>query len=133
MFDRQIENGLLNQLTKDGVGCIVYSPLAQGVLSDKYLDSIPGNSRAGKQGPFLSPNYITKEQTTKAKELNDIAEQRNQSLSQMAISWVLRQKEVTSALVGASKPSQITESVKAVHLTEFSQEELNAIDDILGR
>lgn len=130
LFDRWIEGGLLEELDKKGIGCIVFSPLSQGLLTNKYIDSIPSDSRAGKKGTYLDKSEITIELRNKIKALGIIAKERNQTLAQMSIAWVLRKKTVTSALVGASSVSQIEESLKSLHNTKFSQEELNRIDEI---
>ena len=130
IFVRWIEEGLLDVLEADGIGCIVFSPLAQGILTDKYLDSIPADSRAGKEGTYLDTADITEKVKNKIRKLNDIAKQRDQSLAQMSIAWVLRKKAVTSALIGASKVSQIEDSLKALGNLNFSEEELKNIDEI---
>ncbi len=130
IFVRWIEDGLLNVLESEGIGCIVFSPLAQGILTDKYLDSIPADSRAGRKGTFLNAADITDELRNRIKKLNEIAKQRNQTLAQMSIAWVLRQKAVTSALIGVSKVSQIEDSLKALENLTFSKEELKNIDEI---
>ncbi len=132
MFERGIEKTLLPVLEKTGIGCIVFSPLAQGLLTDKYLNSIPLNSRASKAHGFLKSTDITSEIRLKIEKLNEIAQKRHQTLSQMAIAWVLRRKEITSALIGASNPMQIEEIVKCVKYRDFSESELNDIDAILG-
>jgi L-glyceraldehyde 3-phosphate reductase len=131
MFDRWIENGLTKVLTSEGIGSIVFSPLAQGLLTDRYLNGIPSDSRAGKEGTFLQKESITDEIIANIKQLNEIAEKRNQSLAQMSIAWVLRLPEVTSALVGASKVSQIENAVKTLNNLDFADEELDAIENIL--
>ncbi|NLM97572.1 MAG: L-glyceraldehyde 3-phosphate reductase [Halanaerobiaceae bacterium] len=133
MLNRWIEtDGLLDMLEEEGVGTIVYSPLAQGLLSSKYLKGIPRDSRAAKAGSFLRKDQITEEKLSIIQELNQLAADRGQTLSQMALAWVLRGR-VTSALVGASKASQIEENVKALEQPEFSDEELKKIDDILNK
>jgi len=133
MFDRWIEQGLLNVLKEEGVGCIVFSPLAQGILTDKYLKDIPKDSRAGKEHiPYFQPDRITEDVLKKVKKLNDLAKERNQSLAQMSLAWVLRQPAVTSALIGASKVSQIENAVSALQNLNFSDEELRSIDQILS-
>ncbi len=129
LFNRRIERGLLAELHAEGVGCIAFSCLAQGVLSNKYLHGIPADSRAAKPHGFLKPERLTDELLDKVRRLNDLAQQRGQSLAQMAIAWVLRQDAVTSALFGASRPEQITEIVGALETLEFSKEELQAIDE----
>lgn len=131
MFNRWIENGLQQVLEEEGIGTIAFSPLAQGLLSDKYLSGIPADSRAAKPTGFLKPQAITEEKLKKVMQLNEMAKARGQSLSQMAIAWVLRKGRVTSALVGTSKVSQIEENIAALNNLEFSEEELNRIDEIL--
>lgn len=131
MFSRWVEDGLLDVLEEGGVGCIAYSCLAGGVLTDKYLNGIPQDSRAASQSVFLKPEQITDEKIAKVKKLNELALQRGQKLSQMAIAWVLRSNRVTSVLIGASKPSQIDDCVAALDRVDFSPEELAAIEEIL--
>ncbi|MGA9364888.1 MAG: L-glyceraldehyde 3-phosphate reductase [Bacteroidota bacterium] len=131
MFNRWIENGLLTVLEEEGIGCIVFSPLAQGVLTDRYLSGIPKDSRAAKPNSFLKPEQVTQEKLAKVRKLNEIARARSQSLAQMAIAWVLRHKAVTSALIGASKVSQIEDGVAALKNLAFTGEELQNIDRIL--
>jgi L-glyceraldehyde 3-phosphate reductase len=131
MFDRWIEDGLLDVLEEEGIGCIVFSPLAQGLLSDKYLDGIPAGSRAAKPHGFLRPDDITADRLSRVRELNKIAEARGQTLAQMAVAWILRHKAMTSVLVGASRVSQIENTVAALNNLEFAAEELEAIDRIL--
>ncbi len=132
MFDRWIEKDLLNTLNEKGIGGIVFSPLAQGMLTDKYLNGIPANSRAAKPTGFLKPDTLTEDVLTKVSKLNSLAEARGQKLAQMAISWVLRHKEVTSALVGASNIIQIEEAVESIKQPDFSNEEITKIDSILN-
>lgn len=131
MFYRWIEDGLTDVLAEEGMGCIVFSPLAQGLLTDRYLVSIPADSRAGKPHGFLRPEHITDQAVDKVHRLNEIARQRGQSLAQMAIAWVLRLPVVTSALIGASRPQQVIDCVNALNQLDFSAEELAAIEDIL--
>jgi L-glyceraldehyde 3-phosphate reductase len=131
MFNRWIEDGLLAALEEEGIGCIVFSPLAQGLLSDRYLSGIPEDSRAAKPHGFLKREQITEEKLAKVRKLNEIAGARGQSLAQMAIAWVLRHTVVTSALVGASKVSQIEDSVAALKNLAFTREELQRISGIL--
>jgi L-glyceraldehyde 3-phosphate reductase len=131
MFYRWIEDGLTDVLAEEGMGCIVFSPLAQGLLTDRYLVSIPADSRAGKPHGFLRPEHITDQAVAKVHRLNEIARQRGQSLAQMAIAWVLRLPVVTSALIGASRPQQVIDCVNALNQLDFSAEELAAIEDIL--
>ena len=132
MFERWIEDGLLKVLEEEGIGSIVFSPLAQGLLTDKYLKGIPSDSRAAKPTGFLKVEHVTDEKIKKIRELNIMALDRGQSLAQMSLSWALRHKEVTSALIGASKVEQIDDAVKALNHLSFAQEELKRIDDILG-
>jgi len=129
MFDRRIEEGLLETLAVEGMGCIPFSCLAQGLLTDKYLAGIPADSRAAKPHGFLKADRITKEVLGKVERLNEIARRRGQTLAQMAVSWVLRQEGITSALLGASRPEQITEIVGAIDNTRFSSEDLADIDE----
>jgi len=130
MFDRWIEDGLLTVLRKEGMGSIVFSPLAQGLLTNRYLNGIPEDSRIKKDGRFLVTQQVT-DNIEKIQKLNVIARRRDQSLAQMAIAWVLRKPEVTSALIGASKVSQITDIISALDKLSFSQEELTSIDAVL--
>ena len=131
MLNRWIEGGLQDVLETNGVGSIVFSPLAQGMLSDKYLNGIPKDSRAGGASVFLSEKNITPELLDKLRQLNDIASGRGQTLAQMALAWVLRGGRVTSALIGASKVSQVEDSVAALNNLEFSSAELAQIEAIL--
>lgn len=131
MFERWVEDGLLDLLEKEQVGCIPFSPLAQGLLTDKYLNGIPADSRVATSGQFLKADHITPETVNKIKALNTIAEERGQKLAQMALAWILRDQRVTSVLIGSSKPEQITDSVKALKNTTFSKEELDKINLIL--
>ena len=133
MLGRWIEDGLLDVLTEEGVGCIAFSPLAQGVLTDKYLGGeIPDGSRASKKHGFLRPEQITDDKLAKARMLNEIAQARSQSLAQMALAWVLRHPGMTSALIGASKVSQIEDAVAALKNLAFSEDELKRIEEIVG-
>ena len=132
MFGRWIEEGLTDVLDEEGIGCIPFSPLAQGMLTDRYLNEIPADSRAGKPGTFLRKEQVTEEQIGKVRKLNAIAQERGQSMAQMAIAWVLRLPQVTSALIGASRPQQITDVVGGLSNLQFSQEELDRIDAILA-
>ncbi len=132
IFNRTIENnGLLEASRKEGKGIIAYSPLAQGLLSDRYLNGIPNDSRIKKDGRFLSIKNLTPEKLDMIQKLNKIATERGQTLAQMALMWVLKDKAVTSVLIGASKPQQIIENIKSTSGTPFTQEELKAIDDIV--
>jgi L-glyceraldehyde 3-phosphate reductase len=132
MFGRWVEDGLLPVLEEEGMGAIAFSPLAQGQLTDRYLNGIPEDSRAGKPNTFLKPENITEEKVTIIRKLNEIARRRGQSLAQMAIAWVLRHPQMTSALVGASKVSQIEDDIAALKNLKFSQEELKEIEQVLG-
>jgi len=127
MLNRWVENGLLDVLQEEGIGCIAFSPLAQGLLTTKYLNGIPESSRAALGGS-LGKHMLTEQNLTNVRALNDIAQRRGQTLAQMAISWVLRQPAVTSALIGASRWSQIQECLGALNTSPFSAEELAAID-----
>ncbi len=128
MLNRWIEDDLLPVLGEEGIGCIAFSPLAQGMLSDKYLNGVPEGSRAGTAGTFLSKKLITPENVQHIKGLNEIAGKRGQSLAQMALAWCLRHERVTSVLIGASSPAQIEENVGALKNVSFSDEELRQID-----
>jgi L-glyceraldehyde 3-phosphate reductase len=132
MFDRWIEDGLLAALREEGVGSIVFSPLAQGLLTDKYLEGIPADSRAAKSVGFLKPAQITDDKLAKAQRLNNLARGRGQTLAQLALAWVLRHPEVTSALIGASRPAQIDDAVGALANRAFAPDELQTIEDILA-
>ncbi len=132
MFVRWIENDLLSTLEREGVGCIAFSPLAQGLLTDRYLKGIPKDSRAAKSWGYLKRDDVTDDKVEKVRQLNHIAERRGQSLAQMAIAWVLRHNAMTTALIGASRVSQIEELVAALNNLEFSREELSTIDGILA-
>ena len=131
MFDRWVEDGLLDVLDEEGVGAIAFSPLAQGLLTNKYFNGIPSDSRAGGPSVFLRPESVTDEKIEKAKKLNEIAKTRGQSLAQLALSWVLRRKEITSVIIGASRLSQIDDNIGALNNLEFTSDELNAIEEIL--
>lgn len=131
MFDRWIEDGLLDVLPSEGMGSIVFSPLAQGILSDRYLNGIPEGSRASRRNSYLSAEEVTPDLIKKVRKLNVIAQNRKQSMAQMALAWVLRQPAVTSALVGASSVEQIENNVAALQNLDFSFEELRAIDEVL--
>jgi L-glyceraldehyde 3-phosphate reductase len=132
MFERWVEDGLLDLLGNEGVGCIPFSPLAQGLLTDKYLKGIPSDSRVATSGIFLKENHITPERIEKIRLLNDMATGRGQKLAQMALAWILRDPRVTSVLIGASKPVQITDAVKCLNSEAFTDEELFRINGILG-
>ena len=131
IFDRKVEqNGLLAAAKKEKKGVIVFSPLAQGLLTDRYIDGIPADSRIRTSGIFLKETNLTEEKLTKIRALNELAKQRGESLARMALAWVLRREEVTSVLVGASKPSQIIDNLGAMSSAPFSEEELLLIDNI---
>jgi len=131
LFVRWVEDGLLDVLGEEGIGCIAFSPLAQGLLTDKYLAGIPAGSRASKPHGFLRPEQITDEKLDKARRLDTLAQARGQTLAQMALAWVLRQPQMTSALIGASRVSQIEDAVAALGNLAFAGEELAAIEDVL--
>lgn len=131
MFDRWVEDGLLDLLEKEGVGCIPFSPLAQGLLTNKYLQGIPQDSRVAKGVGFLKQEDVTEERIAQIKALNTVAEQRGQTLAQMALSWILKDKRITSVLVGASKPEQLLDSLKCKDNINFSEKELSEIENIL--
>lgn len=134
IFDRTIEkNGLKETAHKLGKGIIAFSPLAQGMLTDRYLNGIPEDSRIRTDGRFLNESAITPERIQKIKELNHMAKERGQSLAEMALSWILKDGIVTSVLVGASKPEQILDNIKAIENTKFTEEELRMIDEITFR
>lgn len=132
MLDRWIEDDLLDLLDKKGVGVMTFSPLGKGVLTDKYLKGIPEDSRAAGQSIFLNPNDLNDALLSKVSKLNDIAIGRGQTLAQMALAWNLRQATVTSVLIGASKTSQVINSVEALDNLNFTLDELRVIDQILG-
>jgi L-glyceraldehyde 3-phosphate reductase len=131
MFNRWIEGELLGVLAEQGMGCIAFSPLAQGLLTNKYLRGIPADSRAGKPTGFLRPEQVTDDKLGRVRRLGAIAEARGQSLAQLAIAWVLRHPGMTSALIGASRIEQIDDAVGALQRLDFSSEELSSIDAIL--
>jgi L-glyceraldehyde 3-phosphate reductase len=132
MFDRWVEGGLLDVLTEEGIGCIVFSPLAQGLLTDRYLNGVPEGARASKtERVWLTPDDV-KQNLPKIKKLNDIAARRGQKLAQMALAWVLHQPAVTSALVGSSSVPQLETNLKALENLDFSAAELQAIEKILS-
>ncbi|WP_423409181.1 L-glyceraldehyde 3-phosphate reductase [Heyndrickxia sp. MSNUG] len=131
MLNRWVEDGLTDLLQEEGAGAIAFVPLAQGLLTSRYLNGIPNDSRALKPNSFLNERDVSKEVLQKVSKLNGIAQERGQSLAQMALAWVLRGGKITSALIGASKVSQIEENVASLQNLEFSEEELRRIDDIL--
>ena len=131
IFDRTIENnGLKLKSKKLGKGIIAYSPLAQGLLTDKYLNGIPDDSRMAADGRYLKRDAITRKKLEQIKALNDLALKRGESLAQMALRWVLKDEEITSVLIGASKPSQIIENLKIINKMDLTDEEISIIDDI---
>ena len=131
MFDRWVEDGLLDTLENSGLGCIAFSPLEQGMLTDKYLKGIPKNSRAGNDSIFLNAETV-QSNIEKIQNLNTIAQERGQKLSQMAIAWLLRKPQITSVLVGSSSSNQLKENVKALDNLVFNHEELKLIDGIIS-
>ena len=131
MFNRWVEDGLLDVLIEEGIGCIAFSPLAQGQLTDRYLKGIPSGARASKtERVWLTPDEV-KENLPKVQKLNELAQQRGQSLAQMAIAWVLRKPAVTSALIGASSVEQLEDNLASLNNLKFSDEELDRIEEIL--
>ncbi len=131
MFERWVEGGLLDVLEREGVGCIPFSPLAQGMLTNKYLNGIPEDSRAAKASGHLQTKEVTEARIEQIRALNNIATQRGQSLAQMALAWLLKDNRVTSVLIGASRAEQLADSLKALDNTAFDTEELNTIEQIL--
>lgn len=131
MFERWVEGGLLDLLEKEGVGCIPFSPLAQGLLTDKYLKGIPPDSRAAKPTGFLQESAVTEETVGKIRKLNELAIKREQTLAQMALAWILKDKRITSVLIGVSRPEQVTDSLQCFRNIWFSPEELQTIENIL--
>ncbi|MGO4694262.1 L-glyceraldehyde 3-phosphate reductase [Paenibacillus sp. 2TAB26] len=132
MFNRWIENGLQDVLDEEGIGSIVFSPLAGGLLTNRYLNGVPADSRAGGPSVFLKADHITDSTLNKIKLLNEIAQHRGQSLAQMSLAWVLRGGRVTSALIGASRVEQIDDNVAALSRLDFSDEELSRIESVLA-
>lgn len=133
MMDRWVEDGLLDTLEKTGTGSIVFSPLKQGILTSRYMNGIPEDSRAATEGSYLDKSQVTEEVITQIRELNKIAESRGQSLAQMAVAWLLKDERVTSVLVGVSKVSQLEDNIAAIENIEFTKEELQKIDEILKK
>jgi L-glyceraldehyde 3-phosphate reductase len=131
MFERWVEGGLLDVLEANGVGCIPFSPLAQGLLTDRYLKGIPEGSRASKPSGFLKADHITSEKLDKIQRLNAIALQRGQTLAQMALAWLLKDKRVTTVLIGASSVEQLDNNLGALHKVQFDAAELQEIESIL--
>ena len=131
IFNRSIEkSGLKKRAAKEGIGLVCFSPLAQGLLTDRYLNGIPKDSRIKTDGRFLTEKNLTAERMAQIKALNDIAKARGQTLAQMALAWVLRDGDIASVIIGASKPEQILDNVKAAQSAAFTKEELDAIDKI---
>jgi L-glyceraldehyde 3-phosphate reductase len=131
MFNRWIEDGLTDVLGDKGIGCIAFSPLAQGLLTNRYLKEIPADSRAAKPHGFLKRDAVTDERIGRVRKLNELAQQRGQTMAQLATAWILRLPQMTSALIGASRVEQIDDIVGALNNTEFSREELDRIEAIL--
>ena len=132
MFERWVEGGLLDVLEQEGVGCIPFSPLAQGMLTDRYLKGIPGDSRAHKPHGFLNENAITPERLEQIRLLNDLAVSRGQTLAQMALAWLLKDPRVTSVLIGASRPEQLADSLQCLKSPVFTKTQLGMIETILN-
>jgi len=132
LFDRKIENGLFEVLEQEGIGCVVFSPLAQGMLTDRYLEGIPQDSRAAKPHGFLQPSALTEKRVRQIRRLHELALSRGQSLARMALAWVLRHSAITSVLVGASRVAHVEEAVAALDNLAFSADELAAIEGILS-
>lgn len=133
MFERAAEEGLFKTLDEHGVGCICYSPLAQGALTNKYLHGIPEGSRASREGTSIGGRYLSEEKLAQIRALNELASKRGQSLAQMALAWVLRLREVTAVLIGASSVSQLNDNAAALKHLVFTEEELAEIEEILGK
>jgi len=132
LLNRDIENGLLQLLQKLGLGCVAFSPLAQGILTGKYLDGIPQDSRAANPHGYLNPEHVTSNKIEKVKKLKLIADRRNQSLAQFSLAWILVRQEITSVIVGCRTPYQLEHNLKALDNTQFSTDELAEIDAALG-
>src|SRR5262249_15210487 len=132
MSNRWIENGLIDAMREEGMGCMVSSPLAQGLLTDRYLAGVPEDSRAAKPHGFLKPAQITDAKLAQVRRLNELAQSRGQTLAQMSVAWVLRHPEVTSALIGASRVAQVEDAVGALANLAFTDQELQAIEGILA-
>ena len=132
MMSRVPEEGLFDVLREEGVGCIAFAPLCNGILTNKYLNGIPADSRAGHDPRYLKPDMITEEKVEKVRKLNSLAQERGQSMPQLALQWALRDSVVTSALIGASRPEQVVENVQAVRYPALTAEELARIEDILN-
>jgi L-glyceraldehyde 3-phosphate reductase len=134
MFDRWVEGGLLDVLEANGAGCVAFSPLAQGLLSNKYIKEIPADSRAasGRGNGAIEEGRITEENVNKVIKLNELAEKRGQNLAQMALSWILKDPRITSVILGVSKPQQLTDSLECLKNTSFDDTELKEINSILA-
>jgi len=133
MFERWVEDGLLDVLEQNGVGCIPFSPLAQGMLTNKYLQGIPADSRAAKPHGFLKASEITEERLQQIRKLNEIAQRRKQSLARMALAWLLKDKRITTVLIGASSVEQLNDNLECLEQLEFSSAELDEIEQILKK
>jgi len=133
MFERNIEHGLLDVLGNEGIGCIAFCPLAQGLLTDRYLHGIPADSRAGKPNTFLKKDDVTANRIAQVRAIDELARSRRQSVAQMALAWILRDTRVTSALIGASRVGQVEQNVAALGNLQFSGGELQKIEEILKR
>nr|WP_276573976.1 L-glyceraldehyde 3-phosphate reductase [Solitalea lacus] len=133
MFERWVEGGLLDVLEKNGVGCIPFSPLAQGMLTDKYLKGIPENSRAAKEHGYLKTTDITEVRLKKIQQLNELAKQRNQSLAQMALAWLMKDNRITTVLIGASSETQLDNNLDCLNNLSFSSDELTVIETVLSQ
>jgi L-glyceraldehyde 3-phosphate reductase len=132
MFNRWVEDELLDVAAEEGVGLMMFSPLAQGLLTDRYLNGIPADSRVAKSGVFLKESQITDEYLARARRLNAIAQGRGQTLAQMALAWVMRHPAATSVLIGASSAKQVEDNVAILNNLSFTDEELRAIEDALA-
>ena len=134
IFDRTIEDdGVKAWCRENGMGIIAFSPLAQGLLTDRYLDGVPADSRIARDGRFLNKDSLTAERLTQIRALNDLARQRGQTLAEMSLAWILKDGDVCSVLIGASRPEQILDNIKAIQNCSFTEEELKRIDEICGR
>jgi L-glyceraldehyde 3-phosphate reductase len=132
MLDRNIESSVLDVLEKEGIGCIAFCPLAQGLLTNRYLNGIPGDSRVNKPHGFLKTNDVSEKRLGQVRALNELAQSRDQSVAQMALAWVLRDPRMTSALIGASRVEQVEQNIAALANLHFSSSELTRIDAILA-
>ena len=132
LLNRRVEQGLLTVLADEGLGCIAFCPLSQGLLTSRYLDGIPSDSRAASEHGSLKEAAITAAKISQLRQLNEVAVARGQSLAQMALAWVLRRPEVTTVLIGASRPQQIEENVGALEAPDFSDDELQRLDEIVA-